>query len=678
MSQLVGDSGKGDQHQNDHRLIQAYREATSLDKGGLEALCPSYVELSGISTRYENETLIGKGGVKEVFRTFDNRTRRWVAMARPREDRGPEFYDLFVNEAWLTSTLEHPNIINVHDVGVDSAERPFFTMDLKGNTTLADLIRSSTRDRGALLRDYLRICDAMAYAHSREIIHLDLKPDNIQTDHFGEVMVCDWGLGKIVSQDDEDQYVEASTEVLDNMTLVGELKGTLGYMAPEQVEGGDKDHRTDIFSLGCILHAILTGDPPFVGDRHSVMEATSLGLVTDPCKKYPDLEIPPSLAAVAMKALAKRPDDRYQSVSELRDEIRRYLEGFSTNAEDTSFLREARLFVSRNRTPVLISFLSMVLLTVLATLFLERVDFLQQSVLAESRLADQYATEAEVATERYVDSLSESKEQQRALSKSLLSSVGALKNRGIFDTPMKSIREALVLADHALALDPQSKAARYQIFALNLIQLNFKEALNYPLPENHGRYEYMSFAEAFPEYDFHRTKRPSAGTLRGFLEKARELETNQSPVIERMISYDTAIRSSMESYDKVILEFLKYLNPDKTGIELEFSPQESAMTLRMKEGIRLVANRGGSGECVLRYLNPRSLAVVTEEDFELNELSKLAIQKLDLTGCSGLTLEDPLSLPLLETIIIDSQIHSRRELRKWIQSSLDFEIIESP
>ena len=112
-------------YRNDHRLIQAYQEATRLDEKGLGGLCPSYMELSEISTRYEDEKLLGKGGVKEVFKTFDNRTRRWVAMARLRDERGPEFFDLFVNEAWLTSSLKHPNIISVHDVGIDFSGRPF-------------------------------------------------------------------------------------------------------------------------------------------------------------------------------------------------------------------------------------------------------------------------------------------------------------------------------------------------------------------------------------------------------------------------------------------------------------------------------------------------------------------------------------------------------------------------
>lgn len=677
MSQLTKDSEENDQYQNDHRLIQAYQEATNLDEEGLEALCPSYIELSETSTRYQDETLLGKGGVKEAYRTFDNHTRRWLAMARLREDHGPEFYDLFVNEAWLTSSLNHPNIISVHDVGIDSSGNPFFTMDLKGNTTLSDFISASNRDQRALLRDFLKICDAVSYAHSHEIIHLDLKPKNIQTDAFGEVLVCDWGLGKIISDSEENDLVTPTLDLLDNMTLVGEIKGSPGYMAPEQIEkDADKDHRTDIFSLGCILHAILTGEPPFRGDQQAMLEATLQGIVSDPCEGFPSLKIPPSLGAVTLKALVKNPDDRYQSVTELKEDVQRYMEGFSTNAEETNFLREAYLFASRNRTPVFIAFVSLILLSVLSTLFIQKLDFLQQSVLEESQLADQYATEAEVANERHLESLSKSKEEQRALSQSLMSSVKNLKSKGIFDTPMKSIREAVALADHALALDPESRAAKYQLFTLHLIQLNLQEALQFPLPKNHPRFGYMSFAEAFPEFDYHRLGRPPLDTLCEFLEKARNLDPNHSPLIERMISYDAAVRPSKNSYHKVILQLLNYLNPGNEGIELNTHSQELELTLRTEKAIRLIADPGGSEECVLRYLKFRTLIVECPDSINLHQFTGLPIRKLDLTECADSTLTEPLILPFLETITIPQGKHSTENLRKWIRGVKDFEIIE--
>ena len=670
-------SEESEVYQNDHRLIQAYREATNLDPEGLEALCPSYVELSETETRYQDQELLGKGGVKEVYRAFDNRTRRWIAMAQLRSDRGQEFYDLFVNEAWLTSSLNHPNIISIHNVGIGEEGRPFFTMDLKGNTTLAKLISNGDQERNTLLRVFLKICDAMAYAHSQDIIHLDLKPENIQTDSFGEVLVCDWGLGKIVS-DDEDEVTSTSTvELLDNMTLIGEVKGSPGYMAPEQIESdGHKDHRTDIFSLGCILHTILTGKPPFTGNRKAILKATSRGDVADPSERYPDLRIPPSLGAVTMKALAKNPDERYQSVSELKDDVLRYLEGFSTNAEESSFLREAVLFASRNRTPVIITSLSIIVLTVLSTLFIQKLDFLQQSIDEESQLAEQYAHEAEAATDKYHETVSKSKEEQIALARSLLTSVKGLKNRGIFDTPMKSIRQGLSLADHALVLDPDSEGVKYELFALNFICLNFKEALKYPLPKGHGRYGYMTLANAFPEFDYHRTKRPDTAKLSSFLSQAREIDPNHSAIIERIISYDAALRGSRDSYHPAILEFIKYLNPDTPDIELSKNPQEPEVILSTKESIRLIADPGGSEECVLRYLQLRSLKIASSAEFDLSQLNGLTIRRLDLSTCPNFTVSKQVSLPFLERLIINPETSSSGELHHWIQGAKEFQIID--
>ena len=550
-------------------------------------------------------------------------------------------------------------------------------MDLKGNTTMAELIRGQKRSRRALLQDFLKVCDAIAYAHSQEIIHLDLKPQNIQCDFYGEVLVCDWGLGKLAAQEDEETVALAPSETMDNMTLVGEIKGTPGYMAPEQVEkGGLKDYRTDVFSLGCILHAILTGQPPFKGSPRAVLKATLESQIPNPCESYPDCKVPPSLGAVTFKALATNPEERYESVSELKEEVHRFLDGFSTDAEAPNFIREAGLFVSRNRTPFLISFLSLILVTVLSTLFIGKLNDLRASVFDKAQLADQYASEAESANDLYQETLSESKEQQLALSEALIFSTKRLKSKGIFDTPMKSIREAKALAAHAHALDPDSKVAQYELFALNFIQLNFQEALNYPLSKGNLRYSYMLLAEAFPEFAYDRYQRPSEEVLIEFLEKAGEIDLGQSAILERIISYDAALRFSRISYEEVILSFLKYLNPEAVAVALRYESSQSSLYLRSETNLRLISDPGGSGECVLRYLEPRSLILELQEEFDLANLQNLAISELDLTRCEGLRLERPLYLPSVKEIRIDSQKHSSEMLRQWIRSSAAFEIIE--
>ncbi|MDP0491875.1 MAG: serine/threonine-protein kinase [Verrucomicrobiota bacterium JB023] len=669
------DQSKGQERSpSDHRLIAAYHEAMNLDQDGIEVLCPSYAGLRDIEARYQDFHLLGKGGLKEVYRAYDNRARRWVAMARLRADRDQDFYDLLVNEAWLTSSLNHPNIINVHDVGVDSRGRPFFTMDLKGNTTLADLIAAPERSLRELLKIFLKVCDAVSYAHSRGILHLDLKPENIQADKYGEVLLCDWGLGRRLAEEKDGMSLDG--EAAANVTLLGEIKGSPGFMAPEQVEeGGRKTEQTDVFSLGCILYAILTGEAPFTGTVDEVLDATKRAEIAQPAEEYPEHRIPVSLGAVCVKALAKQPDGRYQSVLELRDEVQRFLDGFSTQAESPNFLREAHLFAARNRTPVLISCLALIALTVLTTLFVQRVDRLHESVQAEAKLAERYANEVELANDLYSETISESKQQQLALSASLISYARRLKNTGIFDTPMKSVREALALSYHALELHPESEPAKYHLFTLNLIQLNFKEALRYPLDKGNRRYAYMSFARAYPKFEYSRQRRPSLPILRKFLREAAEIEPNQSHILERILSYDSALRFSLRNYDRAILEFLRYLNPGNPEFELDYQVRQARLHLRSEEEMTLLANEEGSKQCVLRFLSPRTLVLEVAKPQDLVGLNGLAIKELDLTRCGAVQLDTPIKLPSLSQIRIDRSKHSAKELRRWIESNAEFEII---
>lgn len=360
---IPGPSSDPDFYAPDHRLTPAYAEATQLDEQGLEALCPSYIELAETNARYRDGVMLGQSAVKDVHRTYDSRTKRWIAMARLQQDRGPYYYDLFVHEAWLTSSLQHPNIIEVHDVGVDDLGRPFFTMDLKGNTTLADMATEPQRsDLRGLLEIFIKVCHAVAYAHSCEVIHLDLKPENIQTDAFGEVIVCDWGLGKSIGQtEDGENEIPEALRGFDNITLHSQIKGTPGYMAPEQAEPGlPKDHRTDIYALGCLLHLILTGQPVFVGTSEAILESTLRSDVTPPRLHFPSRWIPASLEAVVMKTIARNPDECCSSVLALKGEIHSFLGGYSTLAEKPGFFREARLFLARNRLPATITFLAVV------------------------------------------------------------------------------------------------------------------------------------------------------------------------------------------------------------------------------------------------------------------------------------------------------------------------------
>ncbi len=324
-------------------------------------LSPSLHAVSKITQRYESAEFLAKGGMKEVYKVYDARCKRDVAMATLHKDAPLELCDPLIHEAWLTAQLDHPNIITIHDVGVDSQNRPFFTMDLKTGDSLDQLLKklydgqpnvSERYPLTSLLQIFLKICDAIAYAHSVQVLHLDLKPANIQVGQYGEVLVCDWGLGRMHKPDNEIEIERLllHSDLLSSDTLFGEVRGTPGFMAPEQFEQNkDRDARTDIYQLGCILYALLTRRCPLEGDPEDACAITMHGEITPPRQRAPKQNIPASLEAVVSKAMAVDPNERYQSADALAMEVSRYLTGFATQAEDAGALTQIGLLYKRNK-----------------------------------------------------------------------------------------------------------------------------------------------------------------------------------------------------------------------------------------------------------------------------------------------------------------------------------------
>ena len=203
-------------------------------------------DLASIDKRYSNFELLAEGGTKRVYKALDNVVQRDIAYARLQEGKEKQ-RENFLREARLTSLLQHPGIISVLDMGLEE-EDPFFTMELKVGHSLGFILKKLAKNDAQylekynlnkLLDIYSKICEAVSYAHSQEIIHLDLKPDNIQVGEFGEVVICDWGLGKLIS--DKDETISESYEtLLKTQTMTGAIKGTPGFMAPEQIKKGDK------------------------------------------------------------------------------------------------------------------------------------------------------------------------------------------------------------------------------------------------------------------------------------------------------------------------------------------------------------------------------------------------------------------------------------------------------
>jgi serine/threonine protein kinase len=319
-------------------------------------------EILTVDERYQQSARVNQGGMKKILKTIDALTSRPVAKATLIDFEDSYKVESFLREARLTAALEHPNIIPVYDIGVDDKEGPYFIMKLVGGRNLAKIIKSMSSpvdDENYLLRDlmiiFLKTCDAVAYAHSKGIVHLDLKPENIQVGDYGEVLVCDWGLAKVLDQPDGVSDFEANLDpvLYNNVTLDGIIRGTPGYMAPEQIDTnlGPKNQRTDIYALGGILYSLLCLRAPFESETvEGVIEETLIGDLLLPSERAKGRNIPPSLEAVAMKALEIKPEWRYETVSELREEINKWMGGFATEAENAHFMRTLWLLMKRHKT----------------------------------------------------------------------------------------------------------------------------------------------------------------------------------------------------------------------------------------------------------------------------------------------------------------------------------------
>lgn len=316
----------------------------------------------GLPEKYLNSCVLGVGGMKEVLICTDKESRRRVAVAIPRLNT-PGEYQKFLEEARLTARLEHPNIIPVHEVGTTQDGKPFFVMKLASGLTLAKILRKLREqdqdylDRYPLenlLEIFLKICKAVEFAHSKNICHLDLKPENIQVGNFGEVLILDWGLAFEYDSNTphpdpgKTQKVSRTAQTEDGL-----IKGTPEYMSPEQALGINscRSPRSDIYSLGAILYSILTFQAPIGGkSRDEIIQNAADGKILPIRKEMTGgREIPEILLFIVFKAMNRAPSKRYQTVKELEQDINSYRHGYPTIAEKAGAFTKLLLYLKRER-----------------------------------------------------------------------------------------------------------------------------------------------------------------------------------------------------------------------------------------------------------------------------------------------------------------------------------------
>lgn len=354
-----------DSFRNRNQTLRAFYDsnAQELSCDERESLTPILNSLKDNINRYQEIDKIAEGGEKKITLVHDHRLDRCVAMARAARAKTAQEQEQFLREARLTANLAHPNIMPVYNMGLDDEGEPFFSMELISGDSLKTIINRLKAGDEAYRQDYPleqllnifnKVCDAVAYAHSRNVLHLDIKPDNIKVGPYGEVFLCDWGLARVINEipsgDTEIGDGILDADVLNDMTLSGTMKGTPGFMAPEQTLAySEKTPHTDVYALGALLYVLLTYELPVLGSSaNEVVQNTREGRVISPRKRHPDHPVPKGLSAVALKALSLKPEDRYATVLSLQKEITRHLGGYPTRAEQAGWWTKTSLMLQRH------------------------------------------------------------------------------------------------------------------------------------------------------------------------------------------------------------------------------------------------------------------------------------------------------------------------------------------
>ena len=323
------------------------------------------------TARYRALDEVARGGMGIIVRVRDERLRRDLAMKVLAEGRGPRTQtdsrslSRFLDEAHITGQLGHPGIVPVHDLGIDDAGRVFFTMTLIEGRNLAEIIHAVHAGEPSwtlarALGVILRVCEAMAFAHSRGVIHRDLKPGNVMVGAFGETYVLDWGLARVVGAPDapDVRLRQAGGEDGDDSplrTMDGDVVGTPAYMAPEQARGeiDQVAERADVYAIGAMIYHLLSGGMPYASS--SAARQTSREVLASVREGPPTpihtlrRDIAPELAAICEKAMHRLPGERYPSVAGLAEDLRAYLELRVVKAYETGAIAELRKWVRRNR-----------------------------------------------------------------------------------------------------------------------------------------------------------------------------------------------------------------------------------------------------------------------------------------------------------------------------------------
>lgn len=371
------------------------------------------------STRFIILRPHARGGLGQVSVALDSELNRQVALKEilPNHADDQTRRQRFLQEAEITGQLEHPGIVPVYGLGASSDGRPYYAMRFVEGDSLKTVIAELHRDapRGAnlvrgkhvvqfrhLLGNFVAICHAIHYAHSRQVLHRDLKPDNIMLGPYGETLVVDWGLAKPLHKLNSDsgematasgsgsgsQPVRLKSRDSHGETLEGSAVGTPAYMSPEQAQGklSELGPASDIYSLGATLYAILTGHAPFKQeDAFAILKAVREGDFPKPRQLNPST--PKAIEAICAKAMARKTTERYSTARELAEDVERFLADEPVSAlPESSWTRMGR-WTRRNRGVVMYATASLLAITSVSIFFAVSNNRLRREAQAQEQIA---------------------------------------------------------------------------------------------------------------------------------------------------------------------------------------------------------------------------------------------------------------------------------------------------
>ena len=655
------DINRKEAHREELAWLSQYYTSSKTSGGSEAALpadgpAPADLFAATLGEKYAVTGQVGAGGMKLIQRAHDRNADRDVALAMLRKDAPRSAQERrFLREARITAALEHPNIVPVHEIGLDAGKRPYFTMKLLGGENLHDILHHLNADEPAYLKQYpasrrleifQNVCHAMAFAHSRGVVHLDLKPANIQVGSFGEVLVLDWGLAKILAGS-----TVPLPDLLREVPVDGAVRGTPGYMAPEQ-ERGDfpaLDQRTDIFALGAVLKALVIG-------------------------KGSHRKVPPALEAVVSKAMAPAPSERYQSVEALARDVRAFVGGFAVSAQNVGLGTLFWLLVKRHKAVFAVMAGSLLTITALLSIFVIEI------TQSERRAVDALA-QTTVSERRAMDALARLREEQ--VEKLRLGRLATPQLLNHAEELIRTLRydDALTELNLIVSLDSSLAQAWIRKGFLHLGRQEFADAAQVfdRLPNYAARAKRDKILRAGEIADKYRQLTAPAGTLtypqlleliQDITSKTNALSGDLQEIALGQLFQDVNCNGPADpAHLEFIRNALSLLNLPATNLTFQCRMEENGLVLELHgkqvsqilpvTGLQAYAlDLAGTAVTELRWLRNSDLQVLNLTDTpvkDLNPIFSLPLTELRLVNCGNVRLEQLRNLPKLEKVVVSEK-----------------------